>query len=155
MMRIAMGQIDPLVGDLEGNTREICEFIEIAKKANAELVIFPELSIMGYPPRDLLDKRGFVADSLLYWERIANAGKGIGVIFGAVSVNKGSGKPYHNSAVFYEDGKLRCTAHKMLLPSYDVFDEERYFEPGKAAAWVDFRGKRIGITICEDAWNVP
>ncbi len=154
-MRIAMGQIDPLVGDLEGNTREICEFIERAKKANAELVIFPELSIMGYPPRDLLDKRGFVADSLRYWERIANAGKGIGVIFGAVSVNEGCGKPLHNSAVFYEDGRLRCTAHKMLLPSYDVFDEERYFEPGKAAGWVDFRGKRIGITICEDAWNVP
>lgn len=155
MMRIAMGQIDPFVGDLEGNTRQMCEYIERAKKANAELVVFPELSIMGYPPRDLLDKRGFVADSLGYWERIANAGKGIGVIFGAVSVNEGCGKPYHNSAVFYEDGKLRCTAHKMLLPSYDVFDEERYFEPGKAADWVDFRGKRIGITICEDAWNVP
>lgn len=153
-MRIAMGQIDPLVGDIEGNTREICEFIERAKKADAELVIFPELSIMGYPPRDLLDKRGFVADSLRYWERIANAGKSIGVIFGAVSVNEGRGKPYHNSAVFYEDGRHRCTAHKMLLPSYDVFDEERYFEPGKSAGWVDFRGKRIGITICEDAWNV-
>jgi NAD+ synthase (glutamine-hydrolysing) len=155
MMRIAMGQIDPLVGDIEGNTREICEFIERAKKADAELVIFPELSIIGYPPRDLLDKRSFVADSLRYWERIAKAGKSIGVIFGAVSVNEGRGKPYHNSAVFYEDGKHLCTAHKMLLPSYDVFDEERYFEPGKAVGWVDFRGKRIGITICEDAWNVP
>ncbi len=155
MMRIAMAQIDPFVGDLEGNTLKICEFIERARKANAELVVFPELSITGYPPRDLLDKRGFVADSMRYWERIANAGKGIGVIFGAVSVNEGSGKPYHNSALFYEDGKLLGIAHKMLLPSYDVFDEERYFEPGKAAEWVDFRGRRIGITICEDAWNVP
>ncbi len=153
-MRIAMGQIDPFVGDLEGNAHKICEFIGRAKKADAELVIFPELSIMGYPPRDLLDKRGFVADSICYWERIANAGKGVGVIFGAVSVNEGCGKPYHNAAVFYEDGKLRTVAHKMLLPSYDVFDEERFFEPGKAAGWVDFRGKRIGITICEDAWNV-
>jgi len=154
-MRIVMGQIDPFVGDLDGNTLKICEFIEKAKKVNGELVVFPELSIMGYPPRDLLDKRGFVADSTRYWERIANAGKGIGVIFGAVSVNTGCGKPYHNSAVFYENGELLCIAHKMLLPSYDVFDEERYFEPGKNASWVNFRGKRIGITICEDAWNVP
>ena len=154
-MRVAMGQIDPFVGDLEGNTAKICEFIEKAKKADAELVIFPELSITGYPPRDLLDRRGFVADSMRCWERIAGAANGIGIIFGAISVNQGHGKPYHNSALFYEDGKLRATAHKMLLPSYDVFDEERFFEPGKAAAWVDFRGNRIGVTICEDAWNVP
>ncbi|MDA8308058.1 MAG: NAD+ synthase [Deltaproteobacteria bacterium] len=154
-MRIAMAQIDPFVGDLEGNTLKICEFVERAKKAGAELVVFPELSIMGYPPRDLLDKRGFVSDSLRCWERIAQAGKGIGVIFGAVSINEGRGKPFYNSAVFYEDGRLRSIAHKMLLPSYDVFDEERYFEPGKSAGWVDFRGKRIGVTICEDAWNVP
>lgn len=154
-MRIAMAQIDPFVGDLEGNTRKICEYVERARKAGAELVVFPELSIMGYPPRDLLDKRGFVADSIRCWERIGKAGKGIGVIFGAVSINEGHGKPYYNSAVFYEDGELRSIAHKMLLPSYDVFDEERYFEPGKSVDWVDFRGRRIGITICEDAWNVP
>ena len=154
-MRIAMAQLNPLIGDFNGNTLKIIDFIEKAKKAGAELVVFPELAIMGYPPRDLLDKRGFVVDSIRYWERIANASKGIGVIFGAVSLNEGSGKPYHNSALFYEDGKLLTIAHKMLLPSYDVFDEERFFEPGKTACWVDFRGKRIGITICEDAWNVP
>lgn len=154
-MRIAMGQIDPFIGDFEGNTRKICDFIERAKRADADLVVFPELAIMGYPPRDLLDKHGFVADSLRYWDRIAQAGKGIGVLFGAVSVNEGSGKPYHNSAVFYDDGKLAGISHKMLLPSYDVFDEERYFAPGKAPGVVEFRGKRIGITVCEDAWNVP
>jgi len=140
-MRIAMGQIDPFVGDLEGNTVKICGFIEKAKKAGAELVIFPELSVVGYPPRDLLDRRGFVDDSMRYWDRIATAGNGIGVIFGAISVNQGCGKPYHNSALFYEDGKLRTIAHKMLLPSYDVFDEERFFEPGKAAAWLIFEVK--------------
>ncbi len=154
-MRIAMGQINPLIGDFNGNTLKICGFIEKAKKAGAELVVFPELAIMGYPPRDLLDKHGFVADSIRYWERVASSTKGIGVVFGAVSFNDGSGKPYRNSAVFYEDGKLLTIAHKMLLPSYDVFDEERYFDPGKVPGWVDFRGKRIGITICEDAWNVP
>jgi len=155
IMRIAMGQIDPFVGDLEGNTLKICEFIDRAKKADAELIIFPELSIIGYPPRDLLDKRGFVVDSTRYWERIAKASKGIGVIFGAISINEGCGKPYHNSALFYDDGILRAVVHKMLLPSYDVFDEERFYEAGEAARWVEFRGKRIGITICEDAWNVP
>jgi NAD+ synthetase len=153
-MRIAMGQINPFVGDLEGNTAKICKYIEKARKADVDLVIFPELSVLGYPPRDLLDKRGFVADSMRCWKRIAGAAKGIGVIFGAVSLNEGRGKPYHNSALFYEDGKLLLIAHKMLLPSYDVFDEERFFEPGKAARWVDFRGSRIGITICEDTWNV-
>ncbi len=154
-MRIAMGQIDPLIGDFEGNTLKICDYIDKARKAGAELVIFPEMAVMGYPPRDLLDKRGFVAESIRYWERIANAGKGLGVIFGAVSINEGNGKPYRNSAVFYDDGKLVCVSHKMLLPSYDVFDEERYFEAGNAPGVVEFRGKRIGITICEDAWNVP
>ena len=154
-MRIAMGQINPLIGDFNGNTLKICDFIEKAKKAGAELVVFPELAIMGYPPRDLLEKHDFVAGSIRYWERVANSTKGIGVVFGAVSFNEGSGKPYHNSAVFYENGKLLTITHKMLLPSYDVFDEERYFNPGKAPGWVDFRGKRIGITICEDAWNVP
>ncbi len=154
-MRIAMAQIDPFVGDLEGNTLKICDFTQKAKKAGADLVIFPELSLTGYPPRDLLDKSGFVSDSLKCWERIAEAGKTIAVIFGAVSINDGPGKPYFNSAVFYDDGQLRSVAHKMLLPSYDVFDEERYFEPGKSPAFVDFRGKRIGLTICEDAWNLP
>jgi len=153
-MRIVVGQIDPLIGDFAGNSAKMCEFIQRAKTAHADLVIFPEMSIIGYPPRDLLDKRGFVRDSIRYWDRIKEAGSGIGVIFGAVSLNEGSGKPYHNSAVFYENGNLLATANKMLLPSYDVFDEERYFEPGSAPSYVDFRGKRLGLTICEDIWNV-
>ena len=153
-MRIVVGQIDPLIGDFAGNSAKMCEFIQKAKAADADLVIFPEMSIIGYPPRDLLDKRGFVRDSIRYWDRIKEAGMGIGVIFGAVSLNEGSGKPYHNSAVFYENGKLLACANKMLLPSYDVFDEERYFEPGSSPKYVDFRGKRLGLTICEDIWNV-
>ena len=92
-MRIAMGQINPLIGDFDGNTLKICDFIEKAKKAGAELVVFPELAIMGYPPRDLLDKRGFVADSIRYWERVAKAAKGIGVIFGAVSSTRAAENP--------------------------------------------------------------
>ncbi|MHC1724611.1 MAG: NAD+ synthase [Syntrophobacteraceae bacterium] len=153
-MRIAIGQIDPLIGDFAGNAKKICSWIERAKESKADLIVFPEMALIGYPPRDLLDKNGFVAESIRYWEEIGRASKGIGVIFGVVSLNEGSGKPFHNSALFYEDGKLLSTCHKILLPSYDVFDEERYFEPGKAPVWVDFRGERIGITICEDIWNV-
>lgn len=153
-MRIGMGQIDPFIGDFEGNANKMCDFIEKAKTAGCDLIVFPEMAIIGYPPRDLLEKRGFVRNSIRYWERIQRASAGIGVIFGAVSFNDGSGKPYHNSVLFYEDGKLLLSAHKMLLPSYDVFDEERYFEPGAECAWVEFRGKRIGLTVCEDIWNV-
>src|SRR5690349_16726000 len=153
-MRIVMGQIDPFIGDFEGNANKICAFVERAKEANADLVVFPEMSLIGYPPRDLLDKRGFVQKSIGYWEKIGNACSGIGVIFGVVSINEGSGKPFRNSALFYENGKVLAIAHKMLLPSYDVFDEERYFEPGTGAVWVEFRGVRVGLTICEDIWNV-
>ena len=109
----------------------------------------------GYPPRDLLDKPSFVRDSKPYWKEIKDASHGIGVIFGAVSENiSGPGKLYHNSAVFYADGELLACAHKRLLPFYDVFDEERYFEPGVESVWVDFKGERLGLTVCEDAWNV-
>lgn len=153
-MRIAIGQINPLIGDFAGNAKKICSWIQRARESAADLVVFPEMALIGYPPRDLLDKNGFVAESMKYWDEISRASKGIGVIVGVVSFNEGSGKPYHNTALFYEDGRLLKTAHKMLLPSYDVFDEERYFEPGKEVAWVDFRGERIGLTICEDIWNV-
>ncbi|HQN17875.1 MAG TPA: NAD+ synthase, partial [Syntrophobacteraceae bacterium] len=107
------------------------------------------------PPRDLLDKPSFVRASRRYWPRIQEASTGIGVICGVVSENENApGKPYHNTALFFADGKLITSAHKRLLPSYDVFDEERYFEPGDRAVWVDFKGERLGITICEDIWNV-
>ncbi len=153
-MRIALGQIDPFIGDFAGNTDKICRFAAKAKEEDCDLIVFPEMSIIGYPPRDLLDKRGFVAESIRYWDRVRDASRGIGIIFGAVSMNEGSGKPFHNSAVFYENEKLLAIGHKMLLPSYDVFDEERYFEPGTSPARVDFRGHRVGLTICEDIWNV-
>ncbi len=153
-MRVALGQINPFVGDFAGNAEKICTLVEKARREGCDLAVFPEMSIIGYPPRDLLEKGGFVDESIRHWERVREASRGIGVIFGTVSYNEESGKPYHNSAVFFEDGKLLTISHKMLLPSYDVFDEERYFEPGKAPAWVDFRGKRIGLTVCEDIWNV-
>ena len=154
-MRIALAQMDAFIGDLGGNARKILEFIDRAKERGSDLVVFPELSLMGYPPRDLLDKPSFIRQSKKYWPEIRDASRGIGVIFGTVSDNEtGEGKAYHNTALFYADGKLLGSAHKRLLPSYDVFDEERYFEPGQKAAWFDFRGLRIGLTVCEDIWNV-
>jgi len=154
-MRIALAQIDPFIGDFSGNTLKMARFVEKAKARECDLVVFPELSLVGYPPRDLLEKSGFVRAEKAYWPAIQEASRGIGVICGVVAENENaSGKPYHNAALFFHDGALLARAHKMLLPSYDVFDEERYFEPGTQPAWVDFKGERLGITICEDIWNV-
>jgi NAD+ synthase (glutamine-hydrolysing) len=154
-MRIALAQIDPFIGDFSGNIRKICEFIERARKQECHLVVFPELALIGYPPRDLLDKPSFVEESKKYWSEIRKESRGIGVICGVVEENrKGSGKPYYNTALFFHDEVLLGRYHKRLLPSYDVFDEERYFEPGDEAFWIDFKGERIAVSICEDIWNV-
>lgn len=154
-MRVALVQTDPLIGDFSGNVKKIEEFIQQARGAGCDLVVFPEMALLGYPPRDLLDKPSFVRASLRSWTQIQEASAGIGVICGAVSENRAAlGKPYRNTALFFADGKLLAQAHKRLLPSYDVFDEERYFEPGDHAVTVDFKGERLGITICEDIWNV-
>ena len=153
-MRVALGQIDPFIGDFKGNAEKICAAIRKARAAGCDLAVFPEMALLGYPPRDLLEKGSFVRDSMHFWERIRQASQGLGVIFGAVDYNSGPGKPFHNAAIFYENGELIATAYKALLPSYDVFDEERYFEPGAKASLVEFRGHRIGLTICEDIWNV-
>jgi len=154
-MRLALAQINPFIGDFSGNCEKICNYIQRAKESRCDLVIFPELALVGYPPRDLLDKRSFVKTSKTYWSTIQEASHGIGVICGVVAENEtGYGKSYHNSALFFDDGSLLVSAHKRLLPSYDVFDEERHFEPGERAVWVDYKGERLGLTICEDVWNV-
>jgi NAD+ synthase (glutamine-hydrolysing) len=154
-MRVALVQTDPYIGDFSGNATKICDFIGRAKSQGCDLVVFPEMALIGYPPRDLLDKPSFVRASRKYWPRIQEASSGIGVICGTVAENeKVIGKPFHNTGLFFADGKLVTLFHKRLLPSYDVFDEERYFEPGDCATWIDFRGERLGFTICEDIWNV-
>jgi NAD+ synthase (glutamine-hydrolysing) len=153
-MRLALAQIDPLIGDFAGTCAKICQFIERARQQSCDLVVFPEMALLGYPPRDLLDKSGFVAESQRYWQTIREASRGIGVICGVVSDNESQqGKPYHNTALFFADGAIIAKAHKQLLPSYDVFDEGRYFEPGTESAWVDYKGERLGFTVCEDVWN--
>ncbi len=154
-MRIALVQIDPVVGDFAGNSDKICSAVERARREGCRLVVFPELALVGYPPRDLLDKHGFVEACRACWPRIERASEGVAVLVGTVARNEGSrGKPYHNSALLCVDGRLQEIAHKRLLPSYDVFDEERYFEPGAESLCFTLDGRRIGVTICEDIWNV-
>src|SRR5512143_3171740 len=112
-MRLALAQIDPLIGDFAGNCAKICQFIERARQQGCDLVVFPEMALLGYPPRDLLAKSGFVASSQSYWEPIREASRGIGVICGVVTFNEShQGKPYHNTALFFSDGAVVDRAHK-------------------------------------------
>jgi len=152
-MKIALAQPNPVIGDFEFNTNKIVGFIEQAKKKGAGLVIFPELSITGYPPLDFLNRTEFVEKSLIFLEKIKEASKDIGVLLGAVTLNKGKGKPFYNSAIFFKDGKKVFEYHKRLLPTYDVFDEARYFEAGNAPGILEIDGLRIGVSICEDIWT--
>lgn len=153
-MKIALAQINTKVGDLKGNVNKIIEKIQEAKSKNAQLVVFPELSIVGYPPRDLLDFRAFIEDNIKELDRIKEHTDDIGVIVGFVDFNSFyKGLNYYNSAAFIYKGEVIQKYYKRLLPYYDVFDETRYFEPGKTSNVTEFMGKKVGITICEDIWN--
>ncbi len=155
-MRIGLAQINPTVGDLAGNRRKILETYAALVAQGAELVVFPELAVCGYPPRDLLFKRRFVPDVAGTLAEIATAVGAVPAIIGTVEPNPtGRGRPFHNSAAFCYRGKVATVARKCLLPTYDVFDEDRYFEPGTTPTVVEHAGHRIGITICEDIWTHP
>jgi len=153
-MKIALAQINTKIGDLKNNTRLIIENINKAKEKGADLVIFPELAITGYPPRDLLDFECFVYDNLKCLETIKEFAQGIAVICGYIDINPDTtGRKYFNAAAYINDGEISGKYYKHLLPFYDVFDETRYFEPGKETLFVELKGKKLGITICEDLWN--
>ncbi|HPD61006.1 MAG TPA: nitrilase-related carbon-nitrogen hydrolase, partial [Thermodesulfobacteriota bacterium] len=153
-MKIALAQINTTIGDFEGNTEKILRFIDIARHKACNLVIFPELTIPGYPPTDYIDKQDFIRSNVEKLELITKASQRIGVIVGYLDVNHDSeGKPFYNAAVLINDGKIVSRTYKTLLPFYDVFDETRYFQPGKTHQVSHFFVKRLGITICEDIWN--
>lgn len=156
-MRIALAQINPVVGDITGNTRKIIEFIDRAKAQSAKLVVFPELSIPGYPPKDLLLKPSFIADNIEALLTIAQASLGITTIVGYAERNENPvGRPLHNAVAVLRDGHIVSKHLKTLLPTYDVFDESRYFEPGALSERnqiIDIDGIKVGISICEDLWN--
>ena len=153
-MKIALAQINPTVGDLTGNAARILAAYRRGVEAGVEIVVFPELAITGYPPRDLLHKSRFIPDNLAVLERLAVATGETGLLVGFVGRNdRQPGREATNSVALLQHGKILATRAKMLLPTYDVFDEDRYFEPAQENAPVDFNGQKIGLTICEDVWN--
>ncbi len=153
-MKIALGQINPTVGDFSGNAAKIIQFALEAKGAGAGLILFPELAACGYPPRDLVERPWFVANCCATVERIAAETQGIAVICGTVTPAEAeSGKKVMNSAALLRDGRIEFIQSKMLLPTYDVFDEMRNFAPARSQQLFSFCGKQMALTICEDAWN--
>jgi len=153
-VKIALGQINPTVGDFSGNAAKIIDFSRRAQSAGAGLILFPELSVCGYPPRDLVERPSFVARNHETVERIAAETRGVSVICGLVTpAESDTGKSVMNSAAWLSDGKIALIQSKMLLPTYDVFDEMRNFAPARSQELFSFCGKRMALTICEDMWN--
>lgn len=153
-MRIVLAQINPIIGDLDGNEKKIIQAIEEAKSLMADLVLFPELSLIGYPPDDLLLEDEFISSVEKKLLLIARETKGIIAVVGTIRRNVAPfGKPLFNTAAILSDQKIVGFQDKILLPTYDVFDESRYFEPGMMIKIFDFNGKKTAITICEDIWE--
>ena len=155
-MRLGLAQLNTTVGDLPGNRRKILDAYRALVAQGAEIVVFPELIISGYPPRDLLFKRHFVPDIGQSLLEIAAAVGEVPALVGTVEANAtGQGRPFYNAAAFCQRGAVVAMARKCLLPTYDVFDEDRYFEPAAQPSVITHAGRRLGITICEDIWTHP
>jgi NAD+ synthase/NAD+ synthase (glutamine-hydrolysing) len=153
-LKVAVAQIDTTIGDFAGNTRRILAAGARAEAESADLVVFPELSICGYPPRDLLERRSFVEETEKAAARVARASRGAVWLYGSVRRNPArSGRSVFNVALAARGGREIAEYRKRLLPTYDVFDEGRYFEPGRRPRVLRVRGARVGVTICEDIWN--
>ena len=153
-MKVALAQINTTVGDIAGNGAKIMAAYQRGIDARVDLVVCPELSVCGYPPRDLLYRRSFLPANWVALQRLAAATGKTGLLVGyAGSNDKRPGRDATNSAAILQNGGILATRHKTLLPTYDVFDEDRYFEPASENKPVEFNGERIGITICEDVWN--
>jgi NAD+ synthase (glutamine-hydrolysing) len=154
-MKIGIAQINTTVGDLSGNKALILDAYRQLSEQGAELILFPELAVCGYPPRDLLFKSRFVADTEATLKEIAEETTKIPALIGFVEkrADGSKGRPFYNAVAWCEGGEVRHVARKSLLPSYDVFDEERYFEPAEGPSVIEWQGQKIGITICEDIWT--
>jgi predicted amidohydrolase len=153
-MRVGFAQVNSTVGDLAGNRDRILSAYEALCQQGADLVLTPELAVTGYPPMDLLFKSRFVPSAVHIVDELEGRVGVVPLVVGSVSKNiSGVGQPFRNSAFFLRQGDLRLEIHKTLLPTYDVFDEARYFEPGTATAPVAWKGRKLGVTICEDVWT--
>ncbi|MCD8529073.1 MAG: NAD+ synthase [Chitinophagales bacterium] len=154
-MKIAIAQLNYHIGHFEKNFAKIKEAIESAEQEGAELVLFGELAVCGYPPRDFLEFSDFINKCNEVIEKIKPLTQNVAVVVGAPAINpQPEGKDLFNAAYFIADGEVKHIAHKALLPTYDVFDEYRYFEPGSEFKIVEYKGKRIALSICEDIWNI-
>ena len=147
-LRVALAQVNPTVGDLEGNRARILEYVERAREAGADLVAFPELALTGYPPEDLLLKPSFIRDNLASLRAIASQTRGITAVVGFVD----AGEDIYNAAAVIHDGEVAGVYHKVYLPNYGVFDEQRYFRRGREQPLFLLHGVKVGVSICEDIW---
>ena len=158
-MKITLAQLNPTVGDICGNVAKVTQTLSQCSKDSPDLVVFPELFLVGYPPRDLLERPSFIARTNEAIRELSEASQKYphtGIIVGAPQPGQQStGKGLHNSALLLYQGRILFTQHKSLLPTYDVFDEPRYFDPATEDPVVQFKDKILGISICEDAWNDP
>ena len=152
-MKIGFAQINPTVGDLQGNFEKIVKAYDQLADARADIVIAPELAVPGYPPQDLLFKSRFVPENLEVLDCLQKRLSKPALLVGFVDRNEGRGKPFHNAAALLQADQPMQKTHKSLLPTYDVFDEDRYFQPATQVAPLNFRGRRVGVTICEDIWT--
>jgi NAD+ synthase (glutamine-hydrolysing) len=156
-MKIALAQLNPTVGDLAANLEKLQLHLTKIPQADTDLIILPELFLTGYPPRDLLDDNSFInrcEQTLIKLIEISRSCPKTAILIGTVTrCRLIHGKKLYNSAVLIENGEILFTQNKTLLPAYDVFDENRYFEPSKEVRVYPFRGEILGISICEDAWN--
>ena len=154
-MRIALAQQNYHIGNFSENVRKIIDAIAVAKAQGADLILFSELCVCGYPPRDFLEFDDFIEKCLEAIEQIKPHTNDIGVLIGAPDRNPDrKGKDLFNAAYFLHEGEIRAVIHKTCLPTYDVFDEYRYFEPAKSWFLIPFKGKKLAVTICEDIWNL-
>ena len=154
-MKIAIAQLNYHIGNFEGNLNKMLDATASAKEKGADLIVFGELAVTGYPPRDFLEFDDFIRTSEQVINKLSAASKDIAIVVGAPSRNPViEGKDLYNSAYFLADGKIQQIEHKALLPTYDIFDEYRYFEPASSFNVVKYKGKKIALTVCEDIWNV-
>jgi len=154
-VKIALVQTNPIIGDFSGNLEEIFERLAQARDRGCRLAVFPELALCGYPPRDLLERPAFLRAHARALERLVDRVRGIACVIGAIQEGGEAGSGLFNSALLIDQGRVRAAVHKQLLPSYDVFDESRYFEPGPPSVPVVLDKTRLALSVCEDIWPDP